>query len=69
MPGLVIERVEITHPNDDDNVYFLGDERGFGRVQVDTWPDGRPPFLIEATARVETSDVAQAAAIVCFWLG
>ncbi len=69
VPGLVVERLQVTHPADDDNVYFLGDEHGFDRVQVDTGPGGRPPFLIEAEERFETSDVAEAAAIVSSWLG
>jgi len=36
---LIVERLSVTHPGDDDNVYFLGDERGPGRVQIDTLPD------------------------------
>ena len=68
VPGLMIERLSVTHPGDDDNVYFLGDERGPGRVQVDTFPDGAPPFLIEGDKRVETSDIAQAITVICAWL-
>ena len=69
VPRLVVERLQVMHPGDDDNVYFLGDEHGLDRVQVDTCPGGRPPFLIEAGERLETSDVAQAAAAVTSWLG
>ena len=69
VPGLIVERLRVTHPGDDDNVYFLGDERGPVRVQVDTFPDGEPPFVIEARDRVETSDVAAAIAVICAWLG
>src|SRR6185437_2089091 len=67
-PGLIVERLSVTHAGDDDNVYFLGDERGPGRVQVDTSADGQPPFLIEADDRVETSDIAEAIAVICAWL-
>jgi hypothetical protein len=69
VPRLVVERLEVMHPSDDDNVYFLGDEHGLDRIQVDTHPGGRPPFLIEATERFETSDAAEAAAAVTSWLG
>jgi hypothetical protein len=69
VPGLVVEQLKVTHPADDGNVYFLGDEHGLDRVQVDTGPSGRPPFLLEAEERFETSDVAEAAAVVSSWLG
>jgi len=69
VPRLVVERLQVMHPGDDDDVYFLGDEQGLGLVQVDTCPGGRPPFLIEAGERLETSDVAEAAAAVASWLG
>ncbi|MFI1097829.1 hypothetical protein [Streptomyces sp. NPDC020917] len=59
----------VTRPGDDDNVYFLGDASVPDRVQLDTWPDGQPPFVVEADARVETSDVAEAVAIAVAWLG
>jgi hypothetical protein len=42
-----VERLIVSHGGDDDNVYFIGDQDGRGRVQAGTWPDGRPPFLIE----------------------
>ena len=69
VPGLVVERLEVKYPVDDDNVYFLGNENGLDRVQIDTWPGGRPPFLVEADYRFETSDVAAVAAAVASWLG
>ncbi len=69
IPGLIVERLSVTHPSDDDNVYFLGDGRDLGRIQVDTFPGGQPPFVIEADDRVETSDVAEAIALICAWLG
>jgi hypothetical protein len=69
VPGLTVERLKVTHAADDDNVYFLGDERGLDRVQVGTAPGGEPPFLIEADDRVEVSDVAEAAGAICTRLG
>lgn len=64
VPGLIVERIMVSHPAD-DNVYFIGDQDGRGRVQVDTWPDGRPPFLIEDGGRAQTSDPHEAVAIIC----
>lgn len=69
VPGLVIERLAITHAGDDDNVYYLGDGSVRDRVQLDTGPDGRPPFLVEADHRVEALDVAEAVAAVFAGLG
>ena len=58
----------VTHPADDDNVYFLGDDRGLDRVQVDTGGPGQPPFLIEtlsaADGVVTTSDIDEVVAVV-----
>jgi hypothetical protein len=68
VPGLVVERLIVSHRADDDNLYFIGDQDGRGRVQVGTWPGGRPPFLIEDGGRAETSDPQEAAAIICAWL-
>jgi hypothetical protein len=70
VPGLVVERLIVSHGGDDDNVYFIGDQDGRGRVQAGTWPDGRPPFLIEDEdgGSAETSDPQEAAAIICAWL-
>ena len=65
VPGLVVERLVVRHPADDDNVFFIGDRDGRGRVQVDTWPGGQPPFLIEDVERAETADPREAVALVC----
>jgi hypothetical protein len=68
VPGLVIERLEVTHPGDDDNVYFIGDQHQHDLIQVDTYPTGHPPFLIENGGRHDTTDTAQAVAIIRNWL-
>jgi hypothetical protein len=46
IPGLIVERLQVTHPADDD-VYFIGLENGHDRVQLDTAPDGHPTLHIE----------------------
>jgi hypothetical protein len=66
--GLTIERLQVTHPADDDNVYFIGDQHGPGRIQIDTSPAGEPSFLIENGGRHQTSDPAEAATIIHGWL-
>jgi hypothetical protein len=64
----VVERLEVTHPADDDNVYFIGDQHGLDRVQLDTAPGGQPLFLIENGSQCQTSEAAEAAAIIRNWL-
>ncbi|MFB9238454.1 hypothetical protein ACFFWC_23480 [Plantactinospora siamensis] len=59
-PTLVVERLGKTHPTDDDNVYFLGLGHVANIVQVDTGPNGQPPFLIEAEDRVYASNPTEA---------
>jgi hypothetical protein len=68
VPGLTVERLEATHPADDDNVYFIGDEHGPDRIQLDTAPGGQPLFLIENGDRHQTSETAEAALIIRGWL-
>ena len=70
VPGLIIERLEVTHPADDDNVYFIGDQHQSDRVQVDTHPDGQPSFLIENQngRRRETTDTTEAVTLIRNWL-
>jgi hypothetical protein len=60
---IVVERLDKTHPGDDDNVYFLGINQD-DTVQIDTGPRGQPPFTIEAADRVDTSDPAEALATI-----
>lgn len=65
-PNVFVERMTVTPPTVDDNVYIIGDEQGRDRVQVDTHEGGQPPFLIEGDVRPmdETSDTAEAVAII-----
>jgi len=67
--GLMVERLEVTHAADDDNVWFLRATRGAVEVQIDTWPHGQTPFYIEADqGPVRTSDTAEAVALIRTWL-
>ena len=63
-PALSVQRLAKTHPGDDDNVYFLGIGQIADIVQVDTRENGRPPFIIEADDRVDTSDPSEAVAAI-----
>jgi hypothetical protein len=64
VPDLLVERLVVSRPGDDDNVYFLGRALGGDQVQIDTASRGQPPFLLEAAVRAETSDARQAADMV-----
>jgi hypothetical protein len=55
-------------PADDDNVYFIGDPHQLARIQVDTHPDGQPPFLIENGGRHHTTDTTEAVTLIRDWL-
>jgi hypothetical protein len=69
--GLVVERLTVLHPGDDDNVYFLGDDDHLDVVQIDTTEGGGPPFLMEGLGngrRYVTSDPASAATMITAWL-
>jgi hypothetical protein len=65
VPNLIVERITVVHPgNDDDNVYFLGEDSDFDLVQVDTHPDGRSPFIVDGDGPVVTSDLAEAVRLI-----
>jgi hypothetical protein len=68
IPGLIVERMAVTHRADDDNVYFIGDEHGLDRIQLDTAPDGQPSFYIDNGGRHETAEVLEAASIIGSYL-
>lgn len=68
IPGLIVERLQVTHPADDDNVYFIGDEHGHDRVQLDTAPGGHPTFYIENGGRHQTADVSDAVTTISSYL-
>ena len=74
---LVIERLVGTYPADDDNVFWLSlgrapALRGEETVQVDTYPEGRPPFLLEGerelAEHVTTEDSNEAFSQIAGWL-
>jgi len=78
MPSLRIERLQVTHPADDDNLWMFskGSAREVAKgeaivVQIGTYPGGQPPFLIESTGhnqRVTTSDAEEAVTVTLAWL-
>ncbi|MEV6492848.1 maleylpyruvate isomerase N-terminal domain-containing protein [Actinoplanes sp. NPDC051633] len=62
--GLVVHRLGKNHSADDDNVYFIGLGRNLDMVQVDTGPNGQPPFTVEAHARIDTDEPTEALAAI-----
>ena len=66
---LWIERLRVTHPADSDSLWYVGRNGRDEDIQVECWPDGRPPFLLESdTARREVPEVRDAVAILSEWL-
>jgi hypothetical protein len=50
MPSVEVEQLRVSHTADDDNVWFFRLPGDPDDVQIDTHPDGRPPFLVESSA-------------------
>jgi hypothetical protein len=76
-PQVVIERLAVEHPADDDNLYFLGGKPCPGgvpdmhdRVHVYTAQRGESPFGVDDGEyhAFSTSDPDQVLATVCAWL-
>jgi hypothetical protein len=71
-PDSHVERLTVTHPADDDNLWYISVPGVPDDVQIECHPEGRPPFLIEGNGAdqvVSTSDADQAAATILAWLG
>jgi hypothetical protein len=68
-PGLRIVRLSVTHPADDDNVWFITPVDSDTELQLDSMPNGYPPFLLESDhARERADEVAVAVDILSEWL-
>jgi hypothetical protein len=66
---LHIERLAATHPADDDNVWFLTRQGKEVEVQIDSMPNGSPPFLLESDVDSDrASDAETAVEILSRWL-
>jgi hypothetical protein len=65
-PSISIERLRVTYPADDDNLWF-----GTAEVQIECHPGGRAPFLVEGKEpkqRRETASVEDAVGLILSWL-
>jgi hypothetical protein len=61
-PDATVSRMVGTFPADDDNVFWVN--RPGVEVQIDTWPGGAGPFIVESDApgsRFDTDDPVAAA--------
>jgi hypothetical protein len=64
LPGVVIERLQVTHPSDDDNLWYTR-AGGSCEVQIESHPGGEPPFLIEGdTDRHEVHQASEAVDLI-----
>ncbi|MEU7832984.1 MULTISPECIES: hypothetical protein [unclassified Nonomuraea] len=64
-----VERISKTHAADDDNVWFIRRRSGAIELQLDSMPNGDPPFLLESdSGRAGTSSVEEAITLLISWL-
>lgn len=67
---LRVERLSASRPADDDNVWFIsigGDQSS--EIQLDSMPNGYPPFLIESNhARERADETELVVQILSSWL-
>lgn len=68
-PDVKIERLAVTHSADDDNVWFISRMGKSYSLQIDSMPNGEPPFLLESDASQRRTDNAvEAIHILTEWL-
>jgi hypothetical protein len=70
-PDIHIERLTVTYPADDDNLWYISVSGVPDDVQIGCHPDGQPPFLVEGNGTdqvLSTSDADRAAATILTWL-
>ena len=66
IPGVQIEQLRVSHPGDDDGLWFITAPGSPSEVQVES-SDGTCPFLIEGDGtdeRFEGKDVAEVVRVV-----
>jgi hypothetical protein len=64
-----IEHLSVTHPADDDNVWFISRMGAGIELQIDSMPNGAPPFLLESdSGRARTEDASEAIQRLTEWL-
>jgi hypothetical protein len=70
-PAVSIARLRVTHPADDDNLWFVRTATRDHDVQFECHPDGQPPFLVEGGdgERIEAASVIEAVVAIRRLLG
>ena len=68
--GVRVDRLAVTHLADDDNVWFIRTSGGAEEVQIDSHPNGQPPFFIETDQhrQVTALTVREAIEVIERWL-
>jgi hypothetical protein len=71
-PALAVEQLEVSHPGDDDGIWFFTYPGVDDEVHLESW-NGQAPFLVEsnraAAATANTAEEAQALVIARLGLG
>lgn len=70
--GAQVARLAITHPADDDHVWFIRRSGGTAELQINSHhPDGQPPFTIETDQHggsITVTTVEEAIEVIDHWL-
>ena len=70
-PAIAVEQLHVTHPADDDGIWFFTHPAGRGEVQVES-TTGSAPFIVEGDddPRADTNcSIAETVALVASRLG
>ena len=71
VPGVRVDRLTVTHPVDDDNLWFIRRSLAGPAVQIESRPEGQPPFLIESDGhdrRLWAAKADEAIEVIQEWL-
>jgi hypothetical protein len=69
--GVRVDRLSVTHPGDDDNLWYIRQSTDGPEVKIESRPDGQAPFLIEgdeADQRLEIATADEAVIVIQKWL-
>jgi hypothetical protein len=71
IPGVSIERLQVTHAGDDDHLWYVWSMRPAEPIQIEVGPSGDAPFLIEGNdpdQMREAANIDEAIELISMWL-